>query len=285
MAETPPRADPTVTTAEIGGQDGLRVCVLGSGSTGNATWVASASTAVLIDAGLSGRRIRQRLEGIGAALDHVHGICVSHEHKDHVGSLRILHRRHGIPVYANAGTAEALARYPEWAQLSWNLFTTGQPFVIGDLTIKPFSVPHDAYDPVGFVVEHAGIRAGIVTDMGMATSLIREQLRACQLIVMESNHDEHLLQDCARPWSLKQRIRGRQGHLSNQAAADLLRDIAGPTVRQVWLAHLSADCNCPDLAVTSAQAALQACGQSHIQVAPTYADRASPVWHHTVTAQ
>lgn len=254
--------------------------MLGSGSSGNATWVASASTAVLIDAGLSGRRIKQRLEGIGAEIDAVQGICVSHEHSDHVGGLRVLQRRHGIPVYGNAGTAEALTRYPEWAQFHWNLFTTGQPFTIGDLTIKSFSVPHDAYDPVGFVVEHNGIRAGIVTDMGMATHLIREQLRTCQLIVMESNHCEHLLQECARPWSLKQRIRGRQGHLSNQAAARLLQDIAGPAVRQIWLAHLSEDCNRPDLAVASARAALQDCGQLHIQVEPTYADRASAVWHH-----
>ncbi len=275
MVATPISDNPLITATVTTDGHGLRLCVLASGSSGNCTWVASANTAVLIDAGLSGRRIKQRLETIGGSIDALQAVCISHEHQDHIMGLRVLQRRHNVPAYANAGTAEALARYPDWADLPWNIFTTGHPFTVGDLTLKPFSVPHDAYDPVGFIVEHDGLRAGIVTDMGMATGLIREQLRNCQLIVLESNHDELLLRDCNRPWSLKQRIRGRQGHLSNQAAANLLTEIAGPTLQQILLAHLSDDCNEPDLALASAQAALEAGGHTHIRVGLTYGDRAS----------
>lgn len=257
---------------------GLRACILGSGSSGNCTFVASETTAILIDAGLSGRRTAERLAQVGACPTRVQGICVSHEHLDHIGGLRVLHKRYGIPVYANAGTVDALARVRTLETLPWNLFHTGHPFVIGDLRIEPFSVPHDAYDPVGFVVEQDGNRIGIVTDMGMCTSLIRERLRRCHAVVVEANHDEQLLQDAARPWSLKQRIRGRQGHMSNQSAAALLAEIAGPELRHVFLAHLSEDCNRHDLALAAIQTALVGAGHTHISVSLTFPDRVSEIW-------
>lgn len=257
---------------------GLRACILGSGSSGNCTFVASETTAILIDAGLSGRRTAERLAQVGACPTALQGICVSHEHLDHVGGLRVLHKRYGVPVFANAGTVDALSRVQTWGALPWNVFHTGHPFVIGDLRIEPFSVPHDAYDPVGFVVEQDGNRIGIVTDMGMCTSLIRERLRRCHVVVVEANHDEQLLQDAARPWSLKQRIRGRQGHLSNQGAAALLAEIAGPELRHVFLAHLSEDCNRHDLALTAIQTALIGAGHTHVSVSLTFPDRVSEVW-------
>lgn len=257
---------------------GLRACILGSGSSGNCTYVASETTAILIDAGLSGRRTAERVAQMGGDVHVLQGICVSHEHHDHVGGLRVLHRRYGVPIYANAGTVDALSSAPELGVLPWNLFQTGHPFVIGDLQLEPFSVPHDAYDPVGFVVQQGENRIGIVTDMGMVTSLIRERLRRCHALVVEANHDEQLLQDCERPWALKQRIRGRQGHLSNQVAAAMLAEIAGPDLRHIFLAHLSEDCNRHDLALATTQTALVQAGHSHIQVSLTFPDRISDVW-------
>ena len=256
----------------------LKVCVLGSGSSGNATVVSCESEALLIDAGLSARRMTERLAEAGTPVDHVRAICVSHEHSDHISGIRVLHRRHGIPLYANGGTIDALCRNPELAELPWNRFATGHAFPVGPFRIESFSVPHDAYDPVGFIVHHGESRVGVVTDMGMVTALIRERLRTCHAIVVESNHDEQLLQEAARPWSLKQRIRGRQGHLSNRAAATLLEEIASPTIQHVFLAHLSEDCNRADLAHETAQAALNRAGYPNVPVSVARPDCISSVW-------
>lgn len=253
----------------------LRLCVLASGSSGNCTWVASDSTAILIDAGLSARQTATRLAQAGGCADQIQAICVSHEHGDHTVGLRVLHRRHGIPLYANAGTVDALSRVPDLAALPWKLFSTGYAFTIGDLTIEPFSVPHDALDPVGFIISNGSARVGVVTDMGMVTSLIRERLRTCQALVIESNHDVQLLQNAPRPWSLKQRISGRQGHLSNQGAAALLREIATPSLRNVFLAHLSEDCNRHDLALECARNALAEVGHADVDVCVARPDQVS----------
>jgi phosphoribosyl 1,2-cyclic phosphodiesterase len=258
----------------------LRTCILGSGSSGNCTFVGSATTGILIDAGLSAREVERRLEHIDVAPSAILGICVSHEHQDHTTGIRVLHQRHGIPVFANAGAIEALQRDEKMQGIAWKMFMTGQSFAIGDLVIEPFSVPHDAYDPVGFTVSNGEARIGIVTDMGVPTSLIRERLRSCQAVVVEANHDEQLLRDAERPWHLKQRISGRQGHLSNQGAAKMLADIAGPNLSQVFLAHLSKDCNRQDLAYKTTSDTLIASGYAHVKVSLTFQDRVSEVWSY-----
>jgi phosphoribosyl 1,2-cyclic phosphodiesterase len=257
---------------------GLRVCVLGSSSAGNSVYVGSGSTHVLVDAGFSARETERRLKSIGVAAESIGGICVSHEHADHTAGLAVLHRRRGVPVYANAATAEALSRSPTCVDLPWRIFTTGAAFEIGDLRIEPFSVPHDAYDPVGFVIASGAVRVGIATDIGMATTLILERLRHCQAVVLESNHDEFMLQSSPRPWSLKQRIASRHGHLSNRHAAEVIRGICGPHLRHVFLAHLSRECNEVDLALRAALEGLEAVNARHIHLAPTYPDRVSEVW-------
>ena len=256
----------------------LRICVLASGSSGNCTLVSSADTAILIDAGLSGRETERRLALAGASLAGIQAILLSHEHGDHTAGIGVLHRRHGIPVYANSGTIDALSRDPQQRQLAWQIFETGSPFVVGSLRIEPFAVPHDAYEPVGFVVSHGDVRVGVVTDMGMVTHLIRERLRPCRAVVVESNHDERLLQEADRPWSLKQRIRGRQGHLSNAGAAELVAEIAGPSLRQVYLAHLSEDCNREELALKTARQRLDAGGHRHVRISVCFPDRISDIW-------
>jgi len=256
----------------------LRVCILGSGSSGNCTYIGSDSTGVLIDAGLSGKETENRLGQIGVQVSQVQGICLSHEHNDHTSGLRVLHRRHGIPIYANGGTLEAMRRDAKFAELEWRVFTTGSPFEVGVLRIEPFSVPHDAYEPVGFVVIFGDDRVGIVTDMGVATTLVRERLRRCQVVIIEANHDEEMLMGAERPWYLKQRIMGRQGHLSNQLAAEVVAEIAGPELQCVFLAHLSKDCNRQELAVKTAREMLIEAGHSHVAVSCAFPDRVSDVW-------
>jgi phosphoribosyl 1,2-cyclic phosphodiesterase len=255
----------------------LRICVLASGSAANSIYVASAQTQILVDAGLSGREIARRLALIGADLDRLHAVCVTHEHDDHTAALGVLQRRHKTPLYANAATIEALGRAERLQGLSWQVFTTGAPFQVRDLTIEPFSVPHDAYDPVGFVVSDGAASVGIVTDIGRPTHLIRERLRRCQAVILESNHDERMLRDADRPWALKQRIASRQGHLSNDKAAEMLSVIANAGTQAVFLAHLSADCNRPETALHGARAALDGAGQSHVKVLLTYPDRVSEI--------
>jgi phosphoribosyl 1,2-cyclic phosphodiesterase len=186
------------------------------------------------------------------------------------------HRSTGVPVYANSGTIEALERGGRPTGVGWKVFTTGQSFQIGDLTIAPFSVPHDAYDPVGFVVaDGAGARAGIATDIGTATSLVRERLRDCGVVVIESNHDEQMLRDAARPWHLKQRIAGRQGHLSNRQAGELLAELAGSSTQAVFLSHLSSACNTPQIALQTVTTILSNHGLASVAVHLTYPDRVS----------
>lgn len=261
--------------AGMAGIMGLKICVLASGSSGNCTYISSDTTAILVDAGLSCRETLRRLMAIGVRDDNIKGICVTHEHDDHVSSLGALHRKLGAALYANSGTKDGTAANDKLAGLSWNIFLTGEPFFIGDLKIEPFSVPHDTYDPVGFVVSTGKSRAGIVTDMGMPTELIRTKLRNCQIVVVESNHDEPLLNDSSRPWVLKQRIKGWQGHLSNEQACQMLSDIAGPELKTVFLAHLSSECNKPDLALKLARKVLVQGGYPEVAVRLTYSDRPS----------
>ena len=250
----------------------LRVCVLASGSSGNCIYVESPTTAILVDAGISARETLRRMDAAGLDPAKLRAICVSHEHTDHVAGLAQLHKKLGVALYANGDTARAVR---DAGHLDWQLFDSGSPFAVGDIELLPFRLPHDAYDPVGFVLSCGGARLGIATDLGMPTQLARERLRGCQLVVLEANHDETLLHSSFRPWSLKQRILGRQGHLSNETAAALLADIAGDTLQQVFLAHLSRECNNLDLALLTVRRHLAAAGLARIRVLPTHPDKPS----------
>ncbi len=256
----------------------MKICVLGSGSSGNCTFVCSETTRILIDAGLSGRETVRRLDQIGEKPSDFQAICLTHEHSDHIVGLGVLHSRFGVDLYANSGTMEAIQRVPKMRRLKWHVFTTGSAFEIGDLILEPFAVPHDAYEPVGFIVSSGDTRIGIVTDMGMCTHLIRERLKSCQVLVVESNHDEQLLLDAKRPWYLKQRISGRHGHLSNKRAAEMIVDVASSHLICVFLSHLSLDCNSPDLALKTTRNALKLHGHQHVQVSLTYPDQISEIW-------
>lgn len=246
--------------------------MLASGSSGNCIYVESPGTALLIDAGLSARETLRRMALAGLDPARIQAICITHEHSDHVAGLRNLSKKLNARLYANSETARHIRNADG---LSWNLFTSGSPFAVGDIELLPFPLPHDAYDPVGFILTSGASRLGVATDLGIATSVARERLRGCQLVILEANHDEDLVHSCTRPWSLKQRILGRQGHLSNEMAAALLADIAGDTLRQVFLAHLSRECNDLERALHAVRSHLLSAGLGHIQILPTHPDRPS----------
>jgi len=258
--------------------DDVTLCSLASGSSGNCTYLATANTRLLIDAGISTRRIRTHLKELGTDVDELDGVCVTHEHSDHVQALPLLNGKHGVPLYGNAGTIKSLAHKSKFADLRWKVFASGQPFEIGDFHFQPFSIPHDAFDPVGFVVTAHGHRIGFATDMGLATSLIRHQLKGCHVLILETNHDRILLDESDRPWSLKQRIAGRQGHLSNEEAAALLKEIAGPELQRVYLAHMSQDCNQEELAESCIRMTLKEMKREDVVVEMTYPKQPSAVW-------
>ncbi|WP_303721200.1 MBL fold metallo-hydrolase [Malonomonas rubra] len=223
----------------------MRVCLLASGSRGNSALVEADGCRILIDAGLSGREIERRLQELGLAGDDLHAILVTHEHHDHVGGVGPLARRYNLPVYIDQQTYTALPKLGTIADLQ--LFTAGDKFDCRDLAIRSFSTTHDAINPVGFVIESVEGRIGYATDLGMSTRLVSDQLQGCRVLVLEANHDEQMLLDGPYPWPLKQRIRGRHGHLSNNESRRLLQEVSWPGLEALFLAHLSEENNCPDL--------------------------------------
>ncbi len=244
----------------------VRLTILGSGSSGNCAYIETGETRILIDAGFSLRQIRKRLETIGRAPENLTAILVTHEHSDHVSSLRLLSEKLHIPIYCNRPTQEALD-YQFQTRLGCRVFETGASFEIGDLLVETFSVPHDAQDPVGFLVRTNGSNIGFLTDLGHTTRLVLERIRSAHALVLESNHDVKMLQDCpTRPWSLKQRILGRHGHLSNEAAADTAEQIMSAELRHLYLGHLSRECNVPDLAHRVMSERLQKIGATHVRL-------------------
>ena len=235
--------------------------MLASGSSGNALLVRSGDCCVLVDAGLSARRLASCLEACGVAPGSLSGILLTHEHGDHTKGLKVFVDKFDVPVFANPLTADHLKRAGIAAR--WNLFSSGAGFGLGSLDVLPFSVPHDAADPVGFVLHSNGTGFAVLTDLGHATRQVVESVRGVNAILIETNHDETLLQsDTRRPWSVKQRI----GHLSNAAAAEIVAEAATDALRHVLLGHLSRDCNSPELAVLAVGSRLQAGGRPAVEV-------------------
>lgn len=250
--------------------------ILGSGSSGNCAYLETEETRLLIDAGLSARQIRQRLAGIERSPETLQGILITHEHMDHIQGLAVLCSKLHLPVYCNRLTKDAIEHALE-RPVNCRLFGTGDSFEIGDVGVETFSVPHDAQDPVGFLLRLDGGNIGFLTDLGHATRLVVERVRPANVLVLETNHDLKLLQDdTRRPWSVKQRILSRHGHLSNEAAAAVVEQTVSDGLRQLCLGHLSRDCNRPDLAIEVVVGRLRALGATHVRVDCAAQDHPSP---------
>jgi phosphoribosyl 1,2-cyclic phosphodiesterase len=248
----------------------VQFTILGSGSNGNCAYLESGSTRLLIDAGFSAKQIRERLAQIGRAPENLNGILLTHEHTDHTNGLGTLCNKLPIPIYCNRLTKEAVELQFKNTRFDFRLFNTGAAFELGEVAVETFSVPHDAYDPVGFMLRTNGCRIGFLTDLGHATKLVMERVRSSNVLVLETNHDMKLLQDdLRRPWSVKQRIMSRHGHLCNEAAATVLADLVSADLQHVYLGHLSRDCNKPELARTVIQDRLNSVGATHVHVNST----------------
>lgn len=229
----------------------MRFCILGSGSSGNAALLVTENARVLVDAGFSARRLGAMLAAVGESLERIDAVFLTHEHGDHAAGIEGLKRFPHIRLFANAATARAVQSGLDHRP-DWQIFQTGTRFAFRDLVVESFAVPHDAQDPVGFRFT-TGADGDLfaprrslawLTDLGHAPLNIHACIRDCEVVVVESNHCPELLKnDPRRPWSTKQRIAGRHGHLSNHAARDLLATVASPRWRRIYLTHLSRDCN------------------------------------------
>ena len=234
----------------------LAACILASGSRGNGIYVSNGDTTVLIDAGLSGIEIQRRLESRDLSPEKIDAIVVTHEHSDHIGSVGILSRRFDLPVYISSGTlACSESKLGKIKKIIH--FECGVPFEINSLKLHPFSTSHDANDPAGFTIRHNDAKIGIATDLGVVTSMVRKHLKDCNLLILEANHDPEMLIQGPYPWPLKQRVKGRTGHLSNEESRDLVRELIHEKLTHVVLAHLSEENNTPELALKTVARAIQ----------------------------
>lgn len=249
----------------------LRLCVLGSGSAGNAVVVEVAGRRLLVDAGFSCRQIEKRLAAAGIDAEGFVGLVVTHEHGDHAKGAARFARRHGVPLWATAGTLEASglvgAKGVEVGTLA-----SSRPLAVGDFEVIPFAVPHDAREPIGLVVEdRAGRRIGVAGDLGTASRLAWAHLAELDVLVLETNHDLEMLRNGPYPWPLKQRVAARHGHLSNREACDALPELLADRLAHVVLYHLSRTNNRPAIALAEVGEVLSREG-SRAQVHLTHQD-------------
>jgi|SRR5579862_1286136 len=241
---------------------GVSVSVLASGSRGNSAIVESSSTRILVDAGISCRETFKRMKAVGEDAHSLSAILITHEHSDHVNGLQMLARKLNVPIFMTGATHHAWARsvrdstgeLPDTQTIEF--FSSGHAFQIGDIEIRPFTIPHDAADPVGFTFRAEGVKIGFGTDLGYMPPSICDHLRGCDVLVLESNHDLEMLRGGPYPWSVKQRVMSRVGHLSNEKLAEFFtRDYDGGAAFIV-LAHLSEQNNHPEIALQAAEKAL-----------------------------
>jgi phosphoribosyl 1,2-cyclic phosphodiesterase len=240
----------------------VSVTVLASGSKGNCTLVCSNGTRVLVDAGLSCRELLRRMAACGEDPSEISAIIVTHEHSDHVSGLRVLAKRLKVPVYMTGATHDAYRKVTRDSAGNrvklerLEMFQAGRSFAIGTVTVTPFTIPHDAVDPVGFTLVSEGIKIGVCTDLGYMPASVRHHIRGCQVLMIESNHDLEMLRGGPYPWSVKQRVMSRVGHLSNDALADFLTTDYDGGAEYLILAHLSEQNNHPEIARVTAERAL-----------------------------
>lgn len=229
----------------------MELCSIASGSSGNCICVGSDDCHILIDAGISGKRIEEGLNSVHLKTEEMQGILVTHEHLDHIAGLGVLARRYGVPMYATAGTIQAVLHTKSVGKVDESLFhevTPGTDFVIGDLTIEPIPISHDAAEPVAYKIMQQDKAVAVMTDLGKYDDQIVEKLKNLDMLLLEANHDVHMLQAGSYPYPLKQRILGDRGHLSNELSGRLLCEVLHDNFKAVVLGHLSKENNYAELA-------------------------------------
>jgi phosphoribosyl 1,2-cyclic phosphodiesterase len=251
-----------------GGNPSLRFRVLGSGSGGNATLVEAGGTRILIDAGLGPRVLAERLQSVGVDPGSLDAVFVSHEHGDHAGGAAAFSARFGVRLSGTRGTYAA-AGFGAEDIAGYDVMEAKAPRTVGALRVTGVRIPHDAAEPLAFVVEAGSVSLGHATDFGHVSGGVVEAFRGCDALLLESNYDPDMLRRGPYPWSLKERILGAHGHLSNGDVARFLRDHLGESCRTVVLAHLSQKNNHPELAELSAQEALRKRGRTEVRLALT----------------
>lgn len=229
----------------------MNLCSIASGSSGNCIYTGTEKTGILIDAGISAKRIEQGLASIDRSMKEIQGIFVSHEHSDHIKGLGVLSRKHQIPIYGTEGTIKAIKQCKSLGTMDEELFHVihaEEELTVGDLKVRPFSISHDAAEPVAYRVENGGKSAAVATDLGVYDEKIVEHLQKLDVLLLEANHDIHMLQVGGYPYPLKQRILGNKGHLSNETAGKLLCEVLHDDLKAVFLGHLSKENNYEELA-------------------------------------
>ncbi|MBD2860688.1 MBL fold metallo-hydrolase [Paenibacillus oceani] len=258
----------------------LRYTVLASGSTGNSLLVDHEGTKVLVDAGLSAKKIEQLMEERGVRGSELDAILITHEHSDHIKGVGALARKHDLPVYANEKTWEALNKHlGALAEEKIKVMETGSVVEFGGLQVESYPISHDAAEPVGYCFHDGDTKLSLATDLGYVSSKVKEKIADSDAIILESNHDIEMLRMGKYPWNIKRRILGDTGHLSNEAAGEALCDILTGKTETVYLAHLSRDHNLMDLAKLTVNNILEERGiqadERKVELKDTYFDRAT----------
>ncbi len=257
----------------------MKLCSIASGSSGNCIYVGSNQTNLLVDAGVSAKRIENGLNGIDILPDTIQGILITHEHSDHVQGLGVLARKYHIPIYATYETARAIMKIKSLGEISEELFHFIHPnegFQINDIDIEPFSTSHDASNPVCYTMHSQGQKVGIATDLGKYDDYIISKLTASEILLVEANHDVNMLMVGKYPYYLKQRILGDRGHLSNESSADLISKLFHPRLQHILLAHLSKENNYEELAYETVCCELMSRGSDFSANKLTVARREQP---------
>lgn len=229
----------------------MRLCSIASGSSGNCIYVGSDHTHLLVDTGISKKRIDEGLHTLGIKGEELAGILITHEHSDHIQGLGVFSRKYGIPVYATKGTLKGIREYKSLGKMPDGLLheiEIDKDFLLGDLTIHPFAISHDAYQPSGYRIACGERSVAVATDLGIYDDYTVENLKGLDAVLLEANHDIHMLEVGPYPYPLKRRVMGEKGHLSNEVSGRLLCDILHDNLKQVVLGHLSKENNYAELA-------------------------------------
>lgn len=229
----------------------MRLCSIASGSSGNCIYVGSDATHVLIDVGISGKRVEEGAARLGLKLSEIDGVFITHEHADHISGLGVLARKYGFPIYATAGTIEGIKKMSSLGKIEETLFhriRADEKCTIKDISLYPMQTSHDAAEPVAYRISHEKKKIGVITDLGCYNDYTIACLQELDALYLEANHDVHMLQAGPYPYFLKQRILGERGHLSNEASGRLLSGLINSRLQAVMLGHLSKENNLPELA-------------------------------------